>query len=370
MQVTKSKSGLTMTWHGSGSPKTGALPESADTRAHDVGGVERVRSQVQHRCPQRLRRGEREPDDGRRVHAPGAGNGDFGLKREILDDDLARELYAAETRLMAGQHQDAFAVIQKWSDEKLEYLKAREAEIKNYEGNHYLDVQTVGEAKLQLTLLDTFEKDKAAMTSANVASMKKLGQDVLARKYETKHSTYVYEKPEEIQANEQAVDTAWSELETESALKRPILDDHLARNEFQEKVRLWVKSHESIHQNITKWYNDKEAYLKVKETINSSDDARFQLATLAAFEKNKTDLTAAQVVPMQSLGADVREAKHSSAHSTCAHHRNCSLRCGCALLVQARSSDPTATDCAGGGLALRVPCACCDHVGYNSLEHV
>jgi hypothetical protein len=40
-----------------------------------------------------------------------------------------------------------------WSDEKLAYLKAREVEIKDFEVNHYLDVQTVEAARFQLLLL-------------------------------------------------------------------------------------------------------------------------------------------------------------------------------------------------------------------------
>jgi hypothetical protein len=70
-----------------------------------------------------------------------------------------------------------------------------------------------------------------------VASLKVRGKEILARKYETKHSVYVYENPVKVKGRETNVSRLRWSL-TESTSKRPILDDHLARNELQDKLRL------------------------------------------------------------------------------------------------------------------------------------
>lgn len=213
------------------------------------------------------------------------------------------------------QHNDAFSLIKAWSDEKLSYLRSREVEIKNFEANHYLDVQSVEAARFQLLLHDRFVSDKKALTSADVATLKALGKEILSRKYETPHSTYVYEKPKEIQERESKVDDFWEELDRESQLKRPILEDHLARNEFQEKVRLWVKNHEDMYLQLLGWYKSKQAYLETKEVVSSSSTAKFQLALLRAYEKSKENKTAALLEPLKTLGRDICSAVFDSAHS-------------------------------------------------------
>jgi hypothetical protein len=166
-------------------------------------------------------------------------------------------------------------------------------------------------------LHDRFVTDKAAMTAADVASLKALGTEILARKYETKHSVYVYEKPDEVKGRETNVDDVWGVLETESTSKRPILDDHLARNEFQEKLRLWVKNHKDTSTELASWHTSKAAYLRTGEQVASSETAKFQLALLNAYAKSKENKTTALLHPMKSVGDEIRTAIFESQHSRC-----------------------------------------------------
>jgi hypothetical protein len=100
----------------------------------------------------------------------------------------------------------------------------------------------VSAARTQLSLLETYEKDKANKNETkyayffapihtfSVAQLKALGANILDQKYETKYSSYVFENPSEIADRESAVDVKWSLLSELSAEKRNVLDDHLARS--------------------------------------------------------------------------------------------------------------------------------------------
>lgn len=41
---------------------------------------------------------------------------------KVLDDDLARELYAEDTRLLAERHGGKVATLQQWAEERATYL--------------------------------------------------------------------------------------------------------------------------------------------------------------------------------------------------------------------------------------------------------
>ena len=99
-------------------------------------------------------------------------------KRDILDDDLARELYAEETRLIAGRHVDAGVQCGQWANKKTHFMQSD------------VLVHSIREADVGLSLLDAYDVEKARFTEVTVASLKKLGKDILARKYKTSHSEY------------------------------------------------------------------------------------------------------------------------------------------------------------------------------------
>jgi len=152
-------------------------------------------------------------------------------KRNVLDDDLARELYAEETRLMAGRHVDKGLQCANWASLKVEYTESD------------IFVHSISEAQVGLSLLDSYEVEKKRFTATAVASLKELGQTVLARKYDTKYSNYVYENPDEIKTREADIDDYWAKLDQLSALRRTSLDMLLAREEKKEKMRIDFAGH-------------------------------------------------------------------------------------------------------------------------------
>ncbi len=88
-----------------------------------------------------------------------------------------------------------------------------------------------------------------------------------------------------------------------------VLEDDLAREQFKEATRLKVKNHLSLYRAIEGWKNESMAYLRAKETVQSSEQAKQQLAFLEAFEAAKVDKKSADVAGLESLGAQIRAAK-------------------------------------------------------------
>jgi len=72
----------------------------------------------------------------------------------------------------------------------------------------------------------------------SAGSLKKLGDEILDRKYESNLSNYVYEKPGEITASEADVDSELENLTILSASKRTQLDADLKRELEKEELRL------------------------------------------------------------------------------------------------------------------------------------
>ncbi len=102
------------------------------------------------------------------------------------------------------------------------------------------------------------------------------------------------------------------------------MDDDLAREQFRERVGLLVKEHVDSHQKITNWINEKEAFLKVKEAVDSisgrkyhfltqiPSDARTHLSLLESYEKEKTTTYNNNVALLKNLGADIKAEKYET----------------------------------------------------------
>ena len=69
-------------------------------------------------------------------------------KKRVLDDHLAREEFIAKVRMMNRNHVDKHDKLQSWITEKENYLKTKEA------------INSISEAKTQLSLLETYEGEK------------------------------------------------------------------------------------------------------------------------------------------------------------------------------------------------------------------
>ena len=110
-------------------------------------------------------------------------------KQAVLDDDLARLLYAEQTRLLASQHADKHALCQSHAETKQRQL------------TETIVVNSIADAQLLISQLQSLQAERTAIQESVVAALKGLGQTVLARKYETSLSSYVYEEPQKIKVS-------------------------------------------------------------------------------------------------------------------------------------------------------------------------
>eukprot|EP01105_Mastigella_eilhardi_P024476 TRINITY_DN6390_c1_g1_i1.p1 TRINITY_DN6390_c1_g1~~TRINITY_DN6390_c1_g1_i1.p1 ORF type:complete len:974 (-),score=347.49 TRINITY_DN6390_c1_g1_i1:92-3013(-) len=147
-------------------------------------------------------------------------------KRPVLDDDLARELFKEKLRIMASQHKDKYGKICDWQTAKKAYLAVRE------------ELHSVPEVHVCLALLEAFDQEQKGTRDSSVASLKKLGNEILSAAYKTQYSEYKYHLPQEITAAEADIDTKFGELTEGSKSKKLYLEQCLARETKLEELRV------------------------------------------------------------------------------------------------------------------------------------
>lgn len=106
-------------------------------------------------------------------------------------------------------------------------------------------------------------------------------------KHASSYSQWVYEHPDAVSALEAGIAARWAAMTVLAASKQLVLDDALLREQFKEKVELWVGRHVKMAETLTAWSRDRLAYLQAKEGISSSADAKYHLSLLESFDKEK-----------------------------------------------------------------------------------
>lgn len=154
------------------------------------------------------------------------------------------------------EHKLRTSKLQAWISEKEAYLKKKE------------EISSVGSALFHLQVLDAFDKEKESIVQTNVAALKKIGVYLNNEKYE---------RTSEVHVRESEIDAVIVNLGKLSSLKRPILDDDLAREQFKEVVRLKNGQHIDRFEKLQHWIREKENYLQKKESINSISQAQTAL---------------------------------------------------------------------------------------------
>jgi len=204
-------------------------------------------------------------------------------KNDLLTDDLARNRFKESIHLVALKHAAKHASIKQWIDEKKAYLSKQE------------NVNSVNEAQLALSVLDSYEADRKDLETTPIPALKQLGEEILAAKYESAHSKWEYEKPSEIKARESDIDAALAgELATGLATKRKALEEDLARELEKERLRLlfanqigslirWAKAVSEDVAGITYFGSDLDAVESYQAKLDKEDKDN-----LAAAEDKKT----------------------------------------------------------------------------------
>jgi len=100
-------------------------------------------------------------------------------------------------------------------------------------------VNSVNEAQLALSNLDSYEADKKDLETTPIPALIALGVEVLDAKYESKLSHWTFEKPDQIKSRESEIESTLSgELTTLLGAKRKTLEADLTRELEKERLRL------------------------------------------------------------------------------------------------------------------------------------
>lgn len=146
-------------------------------------------------------------------------------KKVILEDDLARELFKDKWRLKVDQHVQMFGTITALFQKKEAYFKQDEV------------THPIEKARLQLAILENEIQDLNNMQDS-MADLSKLGGEILVAKYETQHSSWVYEQPQDVQQRMDNITQYFQTLQGYSQEKQAILDQRLKDEILKEKLAL------------------------------------------------------------------------------------------------------------------------------------
>lgn len=236
-------------------------------------------------------------------------DGQIERKRAVLEDGLGRERYAEESRLMARQHKTKYDELAGWAADEAKAFDAADNQI-----------HTTPDSRFHISVLRAFETDLAATAATAVQRLKELGRKLLARRYASNLSRWQFETPEEVQQREQALKSAWSTLEAQVLGRKVVLDDHLARNEFKDKVGGWARIHADLCSQIAAWAAKKRTYLEAREAIHAPGEALLQQCSLTAFTAEMKDAAGkGMVAQLKRRGKSITEARYQTKHSSWAY---------------------------------------------------
>jgi hypothetical protein len=222
------------------------------------------------------------------------------VKKAILEDDLTRNLFKEKIEAVAEQQGNRFAQLKEWTEEKLASTAKKET------------INSITDAQLQLSLLAAYESNKVDLTNTSVPAIKALNEEILTAEYKTDLSKWAYPKKDEIEASGKYIDDSWATLGANSAQKKLVLEDDLARETFREEIRLCNLEHVDRHAKIETWIKIKEDYLAVREEIDTIEKANNALSTLAATEQAKVDMAKTAVSAFTTLGNKIVTAEYKT----------------------------------------------------------
>ena len=188
-------------------------------------------------------------------------------------------------------------------------------------------------------MLEFYENENKSVWYGPVTQLKKLGEEL-----ESEH----FEHLERVKGREGEIEAAWEKLSGLSAAKKELLEDHLAREIFKEKLRLQVNQHTESYDKLKPWIADKgkmratyiiswvnmtwittnfsrdstffksftENYLNTKESVSSSASAQEHLNALEAANKELKATGAGTVASIKKLGQEIIEAKYETQFSS------------------------------------------------------
>eukprot|EP01083_Nonionella_stella_P150326 478759_1 len=207
-----------------------------------------------------------------------------------LHKELNRQIKLVQEN---DKHTVILSKLNVWGEAKTAYLEARET------------IESVGAASYHLTMLNAYDSEANQVRDATKAAMK-LVSDFLAKE--------MYENMDTVRQREATADQLFVPLKSLSEEKRRVLDDHLAREIFNEKLRLMDGQHVAKCENIDSFNSVQQAFLEKRVQVDSVDAARAAIVELETHTAAIEDYIA-MVPSLKEFGQKICAQKYESAYS-------------------------------------------------------
>lgn len=184
-------------------------------------------------------------------------------------------LIVCPVELDVACHKDLFDKLATWGEERTKYLTTIEP------------ISSVGEAQLELGLLDAYRRDIEDIKAGNIASLETLGEQIRTAEYKTEHSEWSYPKPGEVKDLETRVQDLLTVLDGHAKIRQDHMDDALAREILRAQIELKADRHAGDLQKVENWASERMAYLEAREDAASIAEAQFLGRQLEAFRTEK-----------------------------------------------------------------------------------
>eukprot|EP01104_Vermistella_antarctica_P013217 TRINITY_DN3969_c0_g1_i1.p1 TRINITY_DN3969_c0_g1~~TRINITY_DN3969_c0_g1_i1.p1 ORF type:complete len:1004 (+),score=356.20 TRINITY_DN3969_c0_g1_i1:73-3012(+) len=209
---------------------------------------------------------------------------------------LHKELARQERLLkLDGRHKAQSGKLATWALAKEEFMAERP------------NVLSVTAAQLELRKLEAADDEVSNVKSSSFEKqLKPIGAELTAERYE---------RVNEVADRETSLADSFLRIVAGSDAKLPVMEDHLSREQFKERVRLQDKNHGDRYSKLQAWYADKNAYLQTQEQIDSVAEAQTQLSLLDAYDAEKVMQSESLVAPFKKLGADILAQEYKTQYS-------------------------------------------------------
>eukprot|EP00457_Paulinella_chromatophora_P000332 gb/GEZN01000332.1/.p1 GENE.gb/GEZN01000332.1/~~gb/GEZN01000332.1/.p1 ORF type:complete len:1264 (+),score=321.05 gb/GEZN01000332.1/:544-4335(+) len=221
-------------------------------------------------------------------------------KMTVLKDDLARETFKQEIQKKNRTHLDKFKALKRFAEESQAYLDIKEP------------VNSISEAEMNLAAHHSYMAEQQQQEQNSIPALNAVGKEIISAEYKSDLSTWKFPTPEEVTSRQDQINKAFTKLTSTAAHKLKVLDDDLAREQFKAKLRQWNLQHVSLHEKLSGWIGVNKAYLEKVESCDSVADAYLNLKVLAAYVKDKEDVTSTQVNALKKFGNDILTADYKS----------------------------------------------------------
>ena len=225
-------------------------------------------------------------------------------KRLVIEDHVAREEYAEQTRLMAGQ----FSVVRAALLQQVSVFRAY--------GQRVDTSSDSLQAVTNMKVFESYEQDYKVFCKTSVASCTDLGQGLIQRKYATALSKFEFSGADEVGTHLAGVANDVKAAGTSLSSKRAILADAVKLQEFKDESRLVIARHGEMFVQVKNTVADMARYFSEQPRITSVREADVEKSVYELWMRKRGDLESGLVNAIINVEVDITMSEYKSAYSS------------------------------------------------------